>query len=180
MVILSGCASDGYLAKRGRDLADCFTVTGTAGLELSAGFQATDLAHVLVGGGVHGEAGMIGRKVGTAGMATLGLPFVPFVEDGILHGRYVFAETSGAWETDDIQDECYLIHALDAGHTSPEPDLWHAFDLEVSATILVGGRLGFSPGELVDFLAGLFGFDPIEDDWVPPDPVERPADSSAD
>ena len=61
-----------------------------------------------------------------------------------------------------------LLHALPVGHTSPESDLWHAFDLEVSATILVGGRLGFSPGELVDFLAGLLGFDPIEDDWTPP------------
>jgi hypothetical protein len=105
---------------------------------------------------------LIGREPGSAVIASLGLPFVPFMESGILHGRYFFTE--GSWDSDLIQDECYLIHCLDYGHTNPTTDLWHAFDLEVSATVLVGARIGFSPGEFVDFLAGLVGLDPIGDD----------------
>ena len=160
----ASCQGTGYFADRTNDFADSFTLVGTAGPELSAGFHATDLAHVSVGGGFHGEAGLIGRKAGVATVATYGLPFVPFLEGGILHGRYVFTEIGGQWKEDDVMDECYLIHVIDAGHTSPEVDPWRAFDLEVSATVLVGARVGFSPGEFVDFLAGLVGLDPRADD----------------
>ncbi len=165
--LLSGCASDGYLANRGRDLADCFTLAASVGLELSAGFHATDLAHVLVGAGAHAEAGIVAGRVGGASVLTLGLPFTPFLEGGILHGRYVFTETAGDWKSDDVEDECYLIHALGVENTSPGPDLWHSLDVEVSGMALLGARAGFSPGELVDFLCGLFGADPIGDDGGP-------------
>ena len=41
----------------------------------------------------------------------------------------------------------------------------HAFDVELSLTLLVGRlRLGFSPGEFVDFLLGWFGLDIAGDD----------------
>ena len=41
----------------------------------------------------------------------------------------------------------------------------HAFDLEVSATVLlIGARAGFSPGEFVDFFLGWFGVDIAGDD----------------
>lgn len=163
-LLLGACASDGYLAKRGRDLADGFVLTVSAGAELSADAQVTDLIHVAVGGGVHGEAGLIGRHLGTAGVMTLGLPVAPFLEDGVLYGRFLFTETGGAWTADDVEDECYLIHALHAAPTHPEHDWWHAFDIEVGATVLVGARIGVRPGELVDFVAGIFGFDPIGDD----------------
>ena len=170
--LFTSCQGTGYLANRTNDFADSFTVVGTAGAELSAGFHATDLAHVSVGGGMHVESGLIGRKLGTASVITLGLPFVPFVESGILHGRYVFTETGGEWVADDVNDECYLIHVIEAGHTNPAVDPWRAFDLEVSATALVGGRIGFSPGEFVDFLAGIVGFDPRGDDAKEPGPIE--------
>lgn len=160
----ASCQGTGYFADRANDFADSFTLVGTAGPEISAGFHATDLAHVSVGGGFHGEAGLIGRKLGVASVATYGLPFVPFLEDGILHGRYVFTEVGGGWEAEDVEDECYLIHAIEAGPTNPDVDPWRAFDLEVSATVLVGARIGFSPGEFVDFLAGLVGLDPRGDD----------------
>ena len=163
---LSSCAADGYLAKRGRDLADCLTLTASAGLEASAGLHATYLAHISVGAGLHVECGLVGRNFGGGSVVTLGLPIAPFMESGILHGRYLFTEVSGGWDKDAVEDECYLIHALDIGNTSPKSDLWHAFDLEISAVALVGGRVGFSPGELVDFLAGLAGLDPRKDDGV--------------
>jgi len=164
---LSSCSAPGYLGDRTRDLADVFVLTVSAGPEVSVDVQATDAVHLAVGGGAHGEAGLIGRHVGTAGVMTLGLPAAPFLEDGILYGRYVFSETGGAWELSDVQDECYIIHALGTEPTNPKTDAWHALDLEVGATVLVGARVGLRPGELVDFLAGLFGFDPIGDDPLP-------------
>jgi hypothetical protein len=176
----ASCQDTGYFADRANDFADSFTLIGTAGPELSAGFHATDLAHVSVGGGFHGEAGLIGRKPGVATVATLGLPFVPFIEGGILHGRYIFTEIGGAWERDDVADECYLIHVIEAGHTNPDVDPWRAFDLEVSATLLVGARIGFSPGEFVDFLAGLVGLDPRRDDSKTMESIEATALSSKD
>lgn len=166
---LSSCSAPGYFGDRARDLADVFVLTVSAGPEVSADVQATDLVHLSVGGGAHGEAGFIGRHVGTAGVMTLGLPVAPFIEDGVLYGRFVFTETSGAWEEGDVQDECYIVHALGAGETNPKSDAWHALDLEVGATVLVGARVGLRPGELVDFLAGLLGLDPIGDDATPKD-----------
>ena len=167
-LLSSSCSGTGYLAQRGSDFADCFVGTVGVGLELSASVEATDLVHVMVGGGLHVEAGMIGRRRGSAAVASLGLPVAPFLEDGILFGRYAFTEFDGEWRLRDLQDECYLIHALDLAPTNPESDLWHAFDLEVAAMVGLGARVGFRPGEFVDFLAGIFGADPIGDDRVDP------------
>ena len=161
---LSSCSGPGYLTRRAEDLADCFVLVGAVGPELSIDVQATDLLHVAVGGGLHGEAGLIGRRAGTAGVLTLGLPIAPFLEEGVLHGRYLFTETGGAWRSEDVEDECYLVHLADVAPTHPRSDPWHAFDLELGVTALVGVRLGFRPGELVDFLVGWFGFDPLHDD----------------
>ncbi len=109
-------------------------------------------------------------------MVSLGLPVAPFLESGILYGRYAFTEVDGEWRLRDAQDECFLVHALGFGHTSPDTDPWHAFDLEIAAMAGVGVRAGFRPGEFVDFLAGIFGADPIGDDRpsVPPTQEDEP------
>lgn len=158
------CSSGSYLPDRGRDFLDCFTMTLSAGPEISADVQATDLLHLSVGGGVHGEAGMIGRRFGSAGVMTLGLPVAPFMEDGVLHGRFLFSDAQGGWREQDVQDECYLIHLGGWAPTNPQSSWVHGFDLEIGAHVLVGARLGLSPGQMVDFLAGVIGFDPAGDD----------------
>lgn len=163
-VLLSGCAPGGYLRDRGLDLADCLTVAVAAGPEISADVQATDLLHLAAGGGVHAEAGFVGRRPGAATLATLGLPAAPFLEDGILYGRCVFTETAGSWTKEDVQDECYAVHCLHARPTNPTHRWLTAFDLQAGAVVLVGGRAGFSPGQLADFLAGILGADPAKDD----------------
>lgn len=163
-VLLGGCAGSGYLQDRALDLADCFKVAVAAGPELSADLKATDALHLAVGGGVHGEAGFVGRKPGAASMMTLGLPVAPFMEEGILYGRYVFDECFGDWKEADVQDECYALHFLNAKPTNPRHRWVEAFDLEAGAIVLVGGRIGFSPGQFADFLAGWFGADPAGDD----------------
>jgi len=54
----------------------------------------------------------------------------------------------------------------------------HRFDLEAGATaVMVRLRLGFSPGELLDFLLGWFGLDFAEDDGPAPPPPPSPKPS---
>lgn len=118
----------------------------------------------MVGGGGHLEAGWIDGQWGHAPMVMLGLPVAPFMEEGVLYGRYVFTESGGAWDLAEVQDECYLVHALPVGVTNPQRPWVERFDLEVGVTVLIGARVGFSPGQLVDFVGGWFGWDPAGDD----------------
>lgn len=158
------CSTAPYFKNRALDLADCFNLRVSAGPEISADLKATDAIHLAIGGGVHGEAGFDGRRFGAAGAMTLGLPIAPFLEDGILYGRYVFTETSGLWDDESVQDECYIIHCLNHPPTNPQHDWVRALDVEIGATVLIGGRIGIRFGEIGDFIVGLFGFDPGNDD----------------
>ena len=40
----------------------------------------------------------------------------------------------------------------------------HAFDIEVSAALFLYVDVGYSPGETLDFLLGIFGIDIAKDD----------------
>jgi hypothetical protein len=103
------------------------------------------------------------------------------MEDGILHGRYVFTETGGDWDDLQVQDECYIIHFLDVGATNPQRPWVDRFDLELGVTIGIGARVGFSPGQLVDFLGGCFGWDPAQDDPQPTssaDTIDTPTEAA--
>lgn len=162
--LASGCRGPGPVADRLRDLADCWTLTVSAGPEASATVHLTDALHLAAGGGVHVEAGLAGGRPGAAGVAVIGLPAAPLLEDGVLHGRYLFTEASGAWRADDVEDECYIVHALDLPPTHPRTHAVRALDVEVGGALLLGARFGFSPGELVDFLLGFVGVDLARDD----------------
>jgi hypothetical protein len=100
--LLPFCAARTYLGDRGRDFADIFTLTGSIGPEISADDKLTEAAHFAVGIGGHLKAGMIKGEWGSAPVITLGLPFAPFRENGVLHGRDVFTETGGAWDDLDV------------------------------------------------------------------------------
>lgn len=176
---LPSCAAGTYLGDRGRDFADIFTLTASIGPEISADAKLTEAAHLAVGIGGHLEGGMIKGDWGSATVATLGLPFAPFMEDGVLHGRYAFTEVNEDWDKSDIEDECYIIHFLDVGATNPQRAWVDRFDLELGVTIGIGARVGFSPGQFVDFLGGCFGWDPAEDDprvALPADTIELPSE----
>lgn len=172
LCLLPSCAAGTYLGDRGRDFADIFTLTGSFGPEISADAKLTDLAHLGVGIGGHVEGGIIKGEVGSAPVIMLGLPFAPFIEDGILYGRYVFTETGGAWDDLDVQDECFIVHAIPIGETHPQRAWIDRFDLELGVTVGIGARVGISPGQFLDFLAGWFGADLAEDDPPATDPAD--------
>jgi hypothetical protein len=51
---------------------------------------------------------------------------------------------------------------------APQKDVWQSAFVEVGGTaVAVHGRVGFNPLQCVDFVAGLFGFDPAGDDVRP-------------
>jgi len=174
----SACSSGSYLGERGRDFAECFTLTASIGPEVSVDAKLTELAHLAIGGGGHFEAGLLQGRIGSAPVVTMGLPFVPFIEDGVLYGRYLFVETGGAWDVDGVQDECYLVHFLPVGATHPTRPWLDRFDLEIGATVLIGARVGFRPGQFLDFIAGCIGFDLAHDDREAVD-AESLADETA-
>ena len=52
---------------------------------------------------------------------------------------------------------------------TPEKTVWEAGFFEAGATIgVVEARAGINPLQFVDFLVGIFGFDPADDDPPPP------------
>ncbi len=52
---------------------------------------------------------------------------------------------------------------------TPERTMWQKGSIEAGATLgVVEARAGFNPFEFLDFLAGIFGLDPAQDDPPPP------------
>ncbi len=181
VLLTGGCASrnrasadardDGYLSQRARDAADCLTLTLSAGPELSADFKATEALHLMVGGGFHAEAGVIKGDLGTGTAMSIGLPLSPFLDGGVMYRRLGMFFITDAWTVNHLTDECYGIHALGLPPTSPDRPLIDRFDLEFGAVVLLGARVGFSPGQFLDFVLGLLGVDLAGDD-----PLPAPAD----
>ncbi len=76
------------------------------------------------------------------------------VEPGDEIGHYTLVEEVGG----------FLVEPGDVV-LAPVKDVWQSSFLEVGGTVaLVHARVGFSPLQLADFVAGLFGFDPAGDD----------------
>lgn len=178
MLLATGCAPVRYIAARGRDLADCFQLNGGFSLGLSAQIKATDLVHLHPGFSMDKKFGFVGRYGGVweeynSGTLAL-LPCVPLGFDGSHPTRlpdpraesYLNARTAVTGSKGlraEVQDWCNVVHVPSLGE--PKRPWIDRFDLEVGATALVANaRVGFSPGQVVDFLVGIIGFDPAGDD----------------
>jgi len=179
---LSGCASTrGYFADRGRDAADIFTCTGGKGF--GAGVRAgpvhcgllyqTDYIG-LAGGNVFAKAR---RPTGAWAEPLL---FIPGPE-GIFGGEADFTPSPDPRNkkytatSDGLPPFSWFMmlpnrarwgHVLLAdGSSSGEPYPRHYLtDINVAVACGVGLRLGFNPGELLDFLLGWATVDIFADD----------------
>lgn len=172
-LLLSGC---GYINARTADFADIWRAnveTGALGLE--ADVKLGELAHA--GAGVkgftrHGTTYMIEQE--SKDWAEIHLPFSlihlfgrePFA----LHYVYALGDTRspfvGWWNPyQSAEDRCFLLLPPLTERQSSRRTLLHAFDIEASAFVLVVGfEFGFSIGEFLDFLLGLFTLDIAGDD----------------
>lgn len=144
----SGCA---YTRDRAADLADLFVLEGGLGFGLHADVKGTDFAHLGFGYADLRKASLRGRDAYNTRDREVGLPASPLlvyaaVRDGHLH-RLGHLHANGL-ELRDGQDRWIRRFDVGAGFTAG----------------LLMARIGFSPGEFFDFLAGLIGLDPAGDD----------------
>ncbi len=170
-----GCA---YARDRGRDALDVFRLEVGYGIGLEVDARATDLAAVGLGGSYTKRVGLRDGSFGVGQELALGLPVAPFLwgaasENGTdlplppahLAARVSLRDLTWPRPVGRSQAEGSLLFPFPLGATSPARPLLRRADLEVAATaVVVSVRAGFSPGELLDLIAGLFGLDPAGDD----------------
>jgi hypothetical protein len=170
---LAGC---GYLKNRAHDFGDLWRVnveTGALGLE--ADVKVGELAHVGVGQkgfSRYGTTYLIEQE--SKDWAEIHLPVSLFFAFGkepfALHYVYALGDTRSTfvwWWNPYVsaQDRCFLLLPPLTEQKSARRTTLHAFDLEASAFVLVFGlEVGFSLGEFVDFVLGLFAVDIAGDD----------------
>lgn len=158
--LLASCA---WASDRAADLADVFVLEASAGLGVAVDVKVTDLVHVGAGYAHARKAGLRGRQPVWMWDREVGLPASAVVWLGALRDGEL-------WRLLDLHvDGAELWH----GASSP----WRLADIEVGLFAgVVGLRFGFSPGELVDLLAGLATFDPAGDDDGPPADDDGPTE----
>ena len=187
LLSLAGCGSSQYWASRRLDLWDVVPISVQRGYGLSASARVSPFAQS--GLGVYGP----GPREGGASTNSFGMGlgrWGPRSSEGALHlvlGSMEYQELRGPpwpggpdgryeqYSTDEKrfrQSGNVFIVFPAPGVTDPPSDLfarlprWYFWpDSEAHLFLgIFGIRIGFSPAQLVDFLAGIFGFDPLGDD----------------
>lgn len=162
---LLGCA---WAERRALDFADCFRLEGLVGYGLQAHANAGELLHAGLGSSKAWGAGVVyGRAESNVAVEDhFPLSIVWTLVDRTqesLHRLPVGEDGKQGTH------RCLLLFPGMIGTgTLVKSDL-HFFDVEAGFVALFWGlEIGFSLGELVDFLAGLFQFD---DTWTALDPA---------
>jgi hypothetical protein len=148
---LAGCA---YLSDRGRDLTDIVDVKGgVGGIGLGVKARATEFIGTGVGiGATYDTTEKFGRYAADSRSAFVGLGFAAIDgQSGVCPGPGFEFSLLGLR----IQDDTVIF-----------PWAWFRFGGEVVLPGVRGG-LFVNLGELVDFLAGIAGLDPVGDDGLP-------------
>jgi len=157
-MLLSACRTqENYLLNRGGDLADVIRIAGMAGKGVGVKLEGTQLVHV--GAGIYDEvraAGVANREVTDWTMSGW--------DWGVLVG-YHHEETTGI----PYYSGSYGWDFYGAGPgTFVAADPENSLDLlTLRGTLMLGLGLDLQlrVGELLDFLAGIFQFDPARDDY---------------
>lgn len=161
--ICSGCATPGYLGDRMRDAGDVFTAT--VGQNYGAKVRAGPLRAGLFCG-----LDYAGLRAGE-----LGLPFHPSGYEQAIDLEFT-ALSSETFFPDDLQiaqrrgklfkSEGIICFALpdEMPPASRRQRAAYYTQVEVAAGLFGGLRLGFNPGELLDFVLGWTTLDIYEDD----------------
>lgn len=178
-IAAAGLGSCTYLAGRTRDLRDVVTLDFGVGFGLGIDGQLTDACHTGLGGGQYyvwqlGHPSLKGSDSALAGLQS-NFAWLAHRSNGPLmapdHQGWLWnAALWSAW---------FAVppHGYDArGDASvlplsqcAEAPWWNAADVDVGLQLLpVSLRVGFRPGELLDFLLGWFGYDLLGDDGGPP------------
>ena len=182
LALCTGCARVGRYAKdRGNDFLGCFKLQGGYGFPADVEMQATDWLATGAGVAMSKRWGLEGRRLREGDDFHAGLPVVPtvywlssersplddaglraFCTDHSIREFFWFGDSEHGRETGSIL-VLNLCRVLDCGR-NPDRKLIDAFDVDVAATLLLSARVGFSPGQFLDFAAGLATFDLAGDD----------------
>ena len=172
LITATGCSANGFSADRWRDVADIFTLT--TGPAIGSGARV---------GPLHAGFGIIMDFYGLRGGGFGTMPWDPYwcgtIEGTILsHDTLYFEGDSKLIREGDLRYKNYhnqgypLISYVDIDdneHYKKSREhmpsiLPYYTQLEVFGGALWGLRIGFNPGELVDFILGWFGLDIFKDD----------------
>jgi len=184
---LTGCATPAarYAGSRALDLFDVFPLSGRSGVGLYMSARATPFLGAGIGAYDALACGMGPRRWGPVWEEEgSGIGPVYCVDESLLSRRGKDLANSNLiqlpeWPAgpDALFEEApgwrsrghvalvlpYLVRR--DGDWAKLPPWYSLLDCEADAFIgVIGLRIGFSPGEIVDFLAGLFGLDPSGDD----------------
>jgi hypothetical protein len=148
-----------YLGKRGWDLLDMFSLRLAAGPGIQGHAQVTQL--------VQAGAGYLGPAEGR----TLGHTFS-------VYKLGFFKREGGLWKerAAELGISLFYYYQIEAEYIAGNKYAWSPtdrgfWDLGASLHLLLLGVAGeIRPDEIWDFCAGIFGYDPMDDDGVPPDP----------
>lgn len=188
----SGCkAFTAYMADRGRDFGEIVRIQIGVGAGLGASAQAGPAAHVGFGlgvipydlgvGWVYGEGYAFGANSGQRMDSEIYWPFTWIHIDGDPLGKGLHTGGDGIGQRG-VGGHRHVCWNLFPGLIAEEPDAglmhWtprgletdrrgHIHSWDVEAAVYAGfivARVGFSPGEFLDFILGWFGVDIAQDD----------------
>ena len=173
-LVVTACAFSGgcsYFQNRVNDLLDPFRFDVGVGPGLYAEARATDFLALALGGQVQNTVGMNGRFVRERETFAYGFSWVVMGGATTKDASPILADDPSRYvhTHDSIPNHIVVVPGFGSFH-HPEP--WtlanrgvHVADLGVSLVLVeVGASIGFSPGEVVDFLLGIVGLDIAGDD----------------
>jgi hypothetical protein len=158
----SGCSSRGYFADRSNDAKDIFTVTVGVGGGAKARVGPVHTGVIMSFGSAGLRNGHFGQSIGEDNF-DVELLVVPVEEES---GKWYFSQEGVNFGDERGKDYSratsrvpFVTTGIDSGVT---PHYWS--QIEVAGGLGLTVRLGFNPGELLDFLLGWFGIDIYGDD----------------
>lgn len=152
-----------YAEARGRDLLDCFRVEAALGPSMQADIQFTQLLHLGLGSSNTGRSGFNYGVTEDTRVVENHLPaslVISFMDDqwAGLHQMAFEGVTPP-------QHRCNIVFPGLLAMNEPAFLPWHFFDIEAGLYLIFPGlRVGFSPGEFVDFVLGFWTYDLAGDD----------------
>ena len=166
--LLGGCQ---YVQARGRDFLDIFRLEGHMGPGLQADTKLTDLVHLGLGSSRGARHGFNYGVVETHQVMEHHFP-VSMVNSIIEPDNEALHTIS--WDLESTQHRCYILLPGVIHESTQGVDALHFFDVELGLYVLFpGARIGLSPGELLDFILGIWTFDLAGDDPPPARAAKR-------
>ena len=158
-VLVGGCQ---YAEARGRDFMDIFRVEGHLGPGMQVDIKATELLHFGFGSSQGVRTGFNYGVLETHQILEHHLPASAVVT--AVDERSQGLHTT-SWGLESTQHKCFVVMPGMLNDSTMAVDALHFFDFEIGVYALFpGARIGFSPGELLDFILGIWTFDLAHDD----------------